>query len=101
MTQVPIILNDRKELFREIVANVTVTVDPASISDGDSATLEVDVPGARLGDFVLYAAPYDLADLDAGAAYVSADDKVSIPLFNNTGGAVDLDEGEWKVKVLR
>lgn len=101
MGQVPIILHDGLTLFKEVVANVSVTVDPASISDGDSATLEMDVAGTAFGDFVLIAPPYDLQDLDFGAPYVSAAGKVSVALFNNTGGAVDLDEGNWKVKVLR
>lgn len=101
MSKTKIILNNGLTLFDEVVANVEVTVDPASIADGDSATLEVDAPGAAFGDYVLVAPPYDLQDLNLGAPYVSAAGKVSIPLLNNTGGAVDLGEGDWKVKVIR
>lgn len=101
MGQVPIILNDGKTLFKEVVADLSITTDPASISDGASATITFAVPGATFGDFVLVAPPYDIKGLEPGMPYVSDDDEVSIVLTNNTGSAVDLDEGDWRVKVLR
>ena len=101
MTQVPIILNDGKTLFKEVVADAVVKTDPPSISDGATTVISFNVPGAAFGDFVLVAPPYSLQGLIPSMPWVSDDDEVSIALTNNTGGAVDLDEGDWKVKVLR
>lgn len=80
--------------------DATTTWDPASIADGDGETKSLTVTGAALGDFVQVAAPYDLQDLQA-TAYVQAADTVEIRLDNNTGGAVDLASGTWKVRVTK
>lgn len=72
--------------------------DPASIADGDNATTTVDVRDARTGDAVMVFPPYTLSGLGV-SGYVSADNTVTIVLTNNTGGAVDLTEGAWRVSV--
>lgn len=79
----------------------SLTWNPASIGDGASATSgDVTVPDAEVGDFVQVGPPYDLQGLHC-SGYVRADDAVRIVLFNNTGGAIDLAEGIWKVKVTK
>ena len=95
-----IILNDGLTLFEKIVGNGTDTIDPASIAASGTATADITVTGAALGDYVMVAAPYDLQGLVC-TAYVSAADTVTIVLFNPTAGAVDLASGDWKVKVMR
>ena len=77
----------------------TATIDPASINDGDSATATMTVTGAALGDIAIVAPPYSLQGLQM-TAYVSAANTVTIVLFNNTGGAVDLPSGTWKAMVF-
>jgi hypothetical protein len=99
MAGVPIILHDGQTLFSHVI-NASVTIDPPALNDGDSATAEVTVTGAALGDFVMFAPPYDTQGVTVTAT-VSAADKVRFVFTNNTGGAVDLAEGEWNVKVLR
>jgi len=95
------VMNDGLSLFEEVVANETITTDPPSIAAGATATVDFAVPGAALGDYVLIAPPYDFGGLEPGTPYVSAADTVSLTLRNNTGGAIDLASGGWKVKVLR
>tara|TARA_R100000458_G_C8121246_1_gene140049 strand:+ start:215 stop:529 length:315 start_codon:yes stop_codon:yes gene_type:complete len=65
------------------------TWDAGSIADGNEEALEISVPGAELGDFVLCSLGVDVADLDLGGA-VTAADTVTLVLGNDTGGAVDL-----------
>lgn len=86
-------------LFRKgLVAKPTI--DPASIASGAQATTTVTVPGAKLGDFAMAAAPYDLQGLSVHP-YVSAADTVTLVIKNGTAGAVDLASGVWTVKVFR
>lgn len=78
----------------------TPTIDPASIAAGAQATTTVTVQGAKLGDFAMATAPYDLQAVGLHA-YVSAANTVTILLKNGTAGAVDLASGVWTVKVFR
>lgn len=83
-----------------VIIDATVTWDPGSIADGDGETRSLTVTGAAFGDFVQVSAPYDLQDLQA-TAYVQASNTVEIRLDNNTGGAVNLGSGSWKVRVTK
>lgn len=74
----------------------SATWDPNSMGDGTVQTKSVTVTGAALGDFVLVSAPYDLQYITA-TAYVQAADTVYILLDNESGGAVDLGSGTWRV----
>ena len=75
----------------------SVIWDPASIADGDALeSADIDVAGAAEGDHVKVFPPYSLQGV-GHSAYVRADNKARIVLDNNTGGAVDLDEGEWRL----
>lgn len=93
-----IILNDGQVLFDEVL-NGSDTIDPASVDAAGTATSTITVEGATVGSYVLVAPPYDLQGLVC-SGYVSADDTVTIVLFNPAAAAVDLPSGEWKVKVL-
>jgi len=95
------VMNNGLSLFEEVVANETITTNPPSIAAGATATVNFTVTGAAFGDYVLIAAPYNLGGLEPGMPYVSAANTVSLTLRNNTGGAIDLASGGWKVKVLR
>jgi hypothetical protein len=90
---------------REISKNAyrgAATWDPASVANGASTSTTVTVPGVLVGDYyaVKVYPPYTLAGLSA-TGYVSADDTVTILLLNNSGGAVNLGSGEWKVSAER
>lgn len=77
------------------------TLDPANLADGAGETLQVTgVTGATLGDFVLVAAPYDLQDITV-TAYVQANSVVEIRIQNESGGAVDLASGTWRMLGIR
>lgn len=77
------------------------TYNPGSIADGDNlASSPATITGAQLGDQVLCSYSGDLAGLCA-QGYVSSANNVVINLLNNTGGAVDLASGTWRLTVLR
>lgn len=84
----------------DVVASVTATLDPASLVDAAGATSTVTVTGAKLGDFVMFAAGVDLAGVTA-TAYVSAANTVSIRVQNESGGGVNLASSTWNIMVLR
>ena len=77
----------------------SATWDPASIADGNEVAVEVTVPDAKLGDFVLASFSLDVADLMLTAA-VTAANTVTAVLANNTGGSVNLGSGTLRVKVI-
>lgn len=79
----------------------TATWNPASIADGASASTDVTVTGAAVGD------PCSVGFTSIAAAgwritaNVRAADTVSVFLTNNTGGAVDLASGTVTVFVWK
>jgi hypothetical protein len=77
------------------------TINPGNLADGAGETQTVSgISGANLGDFVMFSAPYSLQGITV-TAYVSATDTVSIRIQNESGGAVDLGSGTWRVMVIR
>jgi hypothetical protein len=78
-----------------------VTFNPPSLTTLTGAvSSEIDIDGAELGDRVELFPPYDTEGV-IFQGFVSASGKVKISLFNPTGGTIDLDEGDWIVKVVR
>ena len=77
----------------------SATWDPASILDGGFAAQDFTVTGAVLGDFVLASAPVDVVDVLV-SAQVTAANTVTVTIQNETGGAVDLATGTWRVLVI-
>ena len=82
------------------IATGSVTWNPINLVDGAGETKSLTVTGAALGDFVLVSAPYDLQDMTV-TGYVQAANTVEIRLQNESGGAIDLGNGTWKVKVWK
>jgi len=80
--------------------DASATWDPGSIADGDEEAKEVDVVGVVLGDFALASFSKDLADLILDAQ-ITATDKVTCVLANNTGGAIDLASGTLYIRVIK
>lgn len=84
-----------------VVGVASFTYNPGNLIDAAGETKsDVTVTGATFGDYVLVSAPYTLAGVTV-TAYVHAADTVGIRVQNETGGAVDLASGTWKVIVLR
>tara|TARA_R100000664_G_C2744553_1_gene132531 strand:- start:176 stop:490 length:315 start_codon:yes stop_codon:yes gene_type:complete len=79
---------DNLEQFAKALSG-SKTWNAGSIADGNEEALEITVPGAALGDFVLCSLGVDVGDLDLGGA-VTAADTVTLVLGNDTGGAIDL-----------
>lgn len=78
----------------------TLVWNPANLIDGAGETSpDIAVAGARLSDFALVAAPYDLQGIIA-TAYVQASDVVKIRIQNETTGTINLASDTWQVRVL-
>tara|TARA_R100001086_G_scaffold247390_1_gene181532 strand:- start:945 stop:1223 length:279 start_codon:yes stop_codon:yes gene_type:complete len=78
---------------------VSATWDASAIADGNEEAVDVTVPGASLGDFVMSSFSLDVADLMLTSA-VTAANTVTAVLANNTGGAINLDSGTLRVRVV-
>ena len=77
------------------------TIDFGSVADGDEAVDTIAVPGVALGDMVIgVSASVDVADLGLTAAVTGAGE-VTVQVFNNTGGAIDLASAVFRVVVVR
>jgi hypothetical protein len=77
----------------------TLNWDPPDLQDGTGTTSNaIGVAGAAFGDFVNVAAPYDLQGVVA-TGYVSSAGNVKIRLQNESGAAVNLGIGDWKVRL--
>lgn len=84
-----------------VTTDASLVWDPGSITNGAALTSSaIAITGVAFGDFVVVAPPVDLAGLSC-TGYVSSSGNVKITLANNTGSAVDLASGTWKVRVLK
>lgn len=83
---------------------VSATYNPPSIASGVSTSTTITVTGAVIGDSVTVFPPTGytggLQGLRAWAD-VTAADTVTLYLRNDTGGAIDLASGGWKVRVAK
>ncbi|NDD53424.1 hypothetical protein EBZ39_06040 [bacterium] len=88
-------------LRNQEILTASFTYNPGNIASGaGEVSGPITVTGAAFGDVVDVAAPYDLQGMQA-TGYVSAADTVRIKLSNDTGGAIDLASGSWKIKVRK
>lgn len=93
--------------FRDVYAflsmDTTATLDFPSINAGAVAVLTVTIRGATPGpaSLVLLGPP---STIEAGlmwSGFVSANDTVSIRLFNGTAGAINPASASWRVAVFK
>lgn len=80
---------------------VQATLDFSSISAGAIGTQTVAVDGAASGDLVTLGPP---SSIDSGlmwSGFVSADDTVTIRLYNTTGSPIDPASATWNVQVTK
>lgn len=88
-----------EEVYRILSKVGERMLDLPSLASGDVGAFTIDVPGAKPGMTVDIGAP---AALDAGLLWcgsVSADDVVTIRVYNPTGSAIDAASGTWTVRV--
>lgn len=74
--------------------------DPGSLASGASVTVSMDTPGTVAGDFALASFSTAIAGITVKADVVTAD-KTAITITNQTGGAVDLPSGEFRVHRIK
>lgn len=74
----------------------TVEVNPASINATTRGTVTFTLTGAKTGDIIVCNPPADLNDdLIFCGATVTADDTVTIYLYNPTGGSINDTATTW------
>lgn len=76
-----------------------VAWNPDSIVAGNDTQVDVTVPGAQLGDFVLASFDKDLLDLQLNGS-VTAVNTVTCTLSNSTGATRDVASGTLRIKVV-
>lgn len=88
------------EFFGNDLLSGTLAWDPGNLVDGAGETsAAIAITGVKFGMHISVAAPYDLQGILA-VGYVSSAGNVKIRLQNETGGAINLVNGEWKVRAL-
>lgn len=96
-----------RESFDQAVEDIlklvgTRTYDVPSIAAGATATLTITVTGCRAdeGQTVQIGFPSTMSTSLVPWAYVSADDTVTIVLYNPTGSAIDMASATYTVRVM-
>ena len=83
------------------VQDTRVSYNPGNITAGSAEITDFTVGGARLGDFVLVSAPYDLQTIQV-TGYVASSGTVTLNLYNSGDAAVNLGQGTaWIVKLIK
>ena len=84
------------------VLRASETKDWASLDDGNELTEDITVTGAVLGDWAFASMSGFANGVDlALTALVTASDTVTVQLFNNTGGTLDMDSATLYAGVIR
>lgn len=86
-------------VFSQVIAG-TFSVDPAAFVDNESQEIDLTVPGASLGDFVLVAPGIDITEATYSAS-VTAANTVTIVISMTGGDTNNVGESNWNVLVLR
>jgi len=81
--------------------DASATYDPASMADAAGTSTTINVPGAALGDLVDCSFSLTLGAKVHKNAQVSSAGVVTVSLFNNSGGVVDLASGTLFVRVTK
>ena len=81
--------------------HATTTWDPGNIPANGHEHIQVTVPGAELGDYVLASFSLDLTDDLEMSGFISAANTAEVHLTNHGVGFTNLAEGTLSVRVLR
>ena len=84
----------------EHVVEYEALVDPVSVNSNSFEHEELNIIGARFGDFCLVSFEADLQELTI-SAHVSAINTVDVHFVNNTAGSIDLPEAQVHLVLLR
>lgn len=95
------------EYWRQDIENAlkrvgTRTIDLGSIGAGAISTFTITITGALAGEqqTVLVTPP---AAIEAGlmwCGFISADDEVTVRVYNSTGAPIDPNQGTWSCRVF-
>lgn len=88
------------DVFDSVVGPVTVSVNIASVPANGVLATNVTVPGARVGDLVLFQPIGSINNIGL-RCHVSADDNVVVNSQNPTAGAIDPAAANFVFVLLR
>jgi hypothetical protein len=86
------------------VTGITVieqSLTPVEVAAGEAATQTFTVPGLKAKDAVLFCPPSTTANVAPAAAYVSADNTLTVQYVNPTDGALTPPAGAYRIVVFR
>jgi hypothetical protein len=79
-----------------------IPVDPEVVDANSNKLVEVELPGARVGDVIFVTAPINIdAGIVLAGAQVSGDDEVTFNVRNVTAGEISCTEKEWQIMILK
>lgn len=93
--------NNLSDSIIESLPPVSTTIDFSSINAGSVGTSTVTVDGAVANDIVNLGPPSGIESGLMWSAFVSADDTVTIRLYNTTGSPIDPASATWVVYVTK
>lgn len=90
-------------LPRSIILETTQDIDVPSISSNNVYVLEVELEGAKVGDYVQMTYPSELIDLGiiVGIPIVTEDGLIKTLLHNHSGGPVNPASGPYTFKIVK
>jgi hypothetical protein len=87
-----------QSLFSRVIP-AKLTVDPAAFVDDESQEINLTVPGAQIGDFVLVAPGVDITEATVSAT-VTAANTVTVVLSMTGGDTNNVASSSWNILVL-
>lgn len=101
MATSPVHARQFRDVFPRVICHASsVNMPDAATGSGTFSSVDVTVPGAELGDFVLCNLAIDTVDVGVTAA-VTAANVVTVTVLNNTAGAVNLAAATCRICVLK
>ena len=92
----------RNELYRMFQYSGTATATPGTIAAGAIGTITITVTGCRAGrgQAASASAPSGIEDGLMWSAYISANDTVTVRIYNTTAAPITPANGQWSARVF-
>jgi hypothetical protein len=79
-----------------------IPVNPEVVDANSNKLVEVELPGARVGDVVFLTAPVSIdAGIVLAGAQITGDDELTVNVRNVTAGEINAEEKEWQIMILK
>lgn len=95
LDRLSIVAQEQRAMFN-VVARRLLTYDAPNLTPGDTALVVITMPGVVLGNAVMATVSVPLQGITL-TGYVSANDQVTVSLFNATANTIDLGSATLRV----